>query len=144
VAAADAAEPYSIRPTARPSITTLGKAATGDVTLEILDGAGKMIRKFSSTNAPAAEDSACRVEAAPNEDGEGGGGRGRAVPVRIDRTPGLHRVTWDLRYPGAWASAARPEGPNGPMAVPGKYSARLTVGGVATTQTLHRDRGTRA
>ena len=26
----------------------------------------------------------------------------------------MHRFTWDLRYPGAWASATRPESPNGP------------------------------
>ncbi|MEO8369584.1 MAG: hypothetical protein ABI806_10310 [Candidatus Solibacter sp.] len=112
----------------------LGTAAAGDVSLEILDGAGKVIRKFNSTNAPAAEAPPAEAEAAPNEDGEGGGGRGRAAPVRIDRSAGMHRVTWDLRYPGAWASAARPEGPNGPMAVPGKYTARLTVGTFTSSQ----------
>ena len=51
--------------------------------------------------------------------------------------PGMHRFTWDLRYPGPWQSAARPEGPNGPAAVPGKYSVRLTVGSWTATQPLH-------
>ena len=112
----------------------LGKPVTGDVTLEILDSAGKVIRKFESANAPAAEAPAAEVETAPNEEGEGGGGRGRAAPVHLDRSAGMHRVTWDLRYPGPWASAARPEGPNGPVAVPGRYSARLTVGTWTATE----------
>ena len=48
----------------------------------------------------------------------------------------MHRFTWDLRYPGAWQSATRPEGPNGPMAVPGQYSVRLTNGAWTATQPL--------
>jgi hypothetical protein len=48
----------------------------------------------------------------------------------------MHRVTWDLRYPGPWQSAALPEGPNGPAAVPGKYAVRLTDGAVVSTQPL--------
>ena len=61
---------------------------------------------------------------------------GRGLTVRIDKTPGMHRVTWDLRYPGPWQSAARPEGFNGPVAVPGKYSIRLTDGAGTSTQPL--------
>ncbi|HZL57412.1 MAG TPA: hypothetical protein VFC21_10040, partial [Bryobacteraceae bacterium] len=56
--------------------------------------------------------------------------------VRLDKAPGMHRVTWDLRYPGPWTSAARPEGPNGPVAVPGKYSVRFTAGALTATQPL--------
>jgi hypothetical protein len=49
----------------------------------------------------------------------------------------MHRFTWDLRYPGPWQSAARPEGPNGPMAAPGEFSVRLMVGPVTQTRPLH-------
>ncbi len=49
----------------------------------------------------------------------------------------MHRFTWDLRYPGPWQSASRPEGPNGPMSAPGDFSVRLTVGEVTTTTRLH-------
>jgi len=56
--------------------------------------------------------------------------------VRVDKSPGMHRVTWDLRYPGPWQSASRPEGPNGPVAVPGKYSIRMTDGTWTSTQPL--------
>jgi hypothetical protein len=38
---------------------------------------------------------------------------------------------------GPWVSAARPEGPNGPMAVPGKYVVRLSVGALISTQPLN-------
>ncbi len=105
----------------------------GDVTMEILDSTGAIVRKFSSvgvaqTSRPADED-------ASGGDDEGEGGfRVRSGPTRLDKTAGMHRFTWDLRYPGPWQSDTRPEGPNGPMAVPGKYAARLTVGSWTATQ----------
>ena len=110
----------------------LSSAPAGDITLEILDSTGKVVRKFSSTGGGAPE-RASEAEAMPSED-EGGGFRMRGGPTRLDKTPGLHRFTWDLRYAGPWQSANRPEGPNGPAAVPGKYSARLTVGSWTSTQ----------
>jgi hypothetical protein len=48
----------------------------------------------------------------------------------------MHRFTWDLRYPGAWMSAARPEGPNGPVAVPGKFAVRMSAGNWTETKPL--------
>ena len=48
----------------------------------------------------------------------------------------MHRFTWDLRYPGPWQSAARPEGPNGPSAVPAMYAVRLTSGSWTATRPL--------
>ena len=113
----------------------VGKAPAGDLKMEILDGRGGVIRTFTSSApaAPAAEETP--AFAADDEEGGGGGGRGgRGVAVRVDKTPGMHRVTWDLRYPGPWQSASRPEGPNGPVAVPGKYSVRLTDGAWTSTQ----------
>jgi photosystem II stability/assembly factor-like uncharacterized protein len=114
----------------------LANAPAGDITMEILDGAGKAIRKISSAGGGAAEAPPVETDTAPNEDGEGGGGRGMRVPSRLDKTPGMHRFTWDLRYPGAWASATRPESPNGPMAVPGKYAVRLTAGTWTATESF--------
>jgi hypothetical protein len=101
--------------------------------MEILDASGKVIRKFSSAGTAAA-DAPPPVEAdAGGDDGEGGF-RVRSGPTRLDKTAGMHRFTWDLRYPGAWMNAARPEGPNGPVAVPGKFSVRLTVGSWTATK----------
>ncbi len=107
----------------------LASAATQDITMEILDGAGKLIRKFSSATQAAPS---TQVEEEPSADENGGGRRG--PPARLDRSAGMHRFTWDLRYPGPWLSDARPEGPNGPEAVPGRYSVRLTAGAFSSTQ----------
>jgi photosystem II stability/assembly factor-like uncharacterized protein len=49
---------------------------------------------------------------------------------------GMHRFTWDLRYPGPWDNKAPAESPNGPVAVPGKYAVRLKAAGVVATQPL--------
>lgn len=101
--------------------------SASEVTLEILDESGKLVRKFSSTAAVAAG-------GADQEMGFGGGGRGRGAVVPLDAKPGMHRFTWDLRYPGPWQSARNPEGPNGPVAVPGKYQVRMTAGSFSATQ----------
>jgi photosystem II stability/assembly factor-like uncharacterized protein len=109
-------------------------AAAADVKLEILDAAGKVVRTFSNTTGTG-EDAAGPADAGGGDEEEGGF-RFRGGPTRLNATPGLHRFTWDLRYPGPWQSAQRPEGPNGPAAVPGKYSVKLTVGSYTATQPL--------
>jgi hypothetical protein len=112
----------------------LAAAPAGDLVMEILDGGGKVIRKFTSssgTEAPPPD----AADAPPSEEGEGGP-RMRSGPTRLDKSAGPHRFTWDLRYPGPWMNANRPEGPNGPTAVPGKYSVRLTAGTWTQTQPL--------
>jgi photosystem II stability/assembly factor-like uncharacterized protein len=111
----------------------LDSAPAGDITLDILDGAGKVVRKFTSAGSGAAEERPVEADAGGGDE-EGGGFRMRSGPTRLDKTPGFHRFTWDLRYPGPWQSANRPEGAGGPSAVPGKYSARLTVGSFTSTQ----------
>ncbi len=116
----------------------VGKEAAGDLKLEILDANGKVIRSFAGAGAAApAEEPVDIAPPSDDEEGGGGGGRGgRGATIRVDKAPGMHRVTWDLRYPGPWQSAARPEGPNGPEAFPGKYSVRLTNGSWTSTQSF--------
>jgi photosystem II stability/assembly factor-like uncharacterized protein len=118
----------------------LASAPAGEITMEITDAAGHTVRKLSSQEQAGGggrgrggRGGAAAEEAMPDDE-EGGGGRFRAAPVRLEKTPGMHRITWDLRYPGPWQSAARPEGPNGPAAVPGKYSVKLTAGSWTATQ----------
>jgi hypothetical protein len=104
----------------------------GEVTLEILDNSGKLIRKFSSKPAPR------RMEAAGGEEEEEAPRR----PAGADRVPaeaGLNRFMWDLHYPDAatfpglimWAGNVR-----GPAIVPGNYKVRLTADGKSQTQTF--------
>ncbi len=98
--------------------------AQAEVKLEILDSHGAHVRGFSSV-APA--------KAAEEHDEEGEGRRGRG-PMLLEKTAGMHRFTWDLRYPGPWTSVSIPEGANGPMAVPGNYTVKLTVGSYTATE----------
>ncbi len=89
----------------------LKSAAT--VTLEILDGAGKMIRKYPGTQAAVRRRGADTV--APYW---------TVPPAELLGAAGLNRFVWDLRYEG------------GPLVLPGRYTARLTVGGQTYTQTI--------
>jgi hypothetical protein len=98
-----------------------------EVTMEILDAAGKVIRKFSSETGTAPN-----PNAAVEDDGEGGF-RAPPLPTRLSKTVGMHRFIWDLKYPGPWLSDTRPEGPNGPVAVPGKFSVKFTAGSYTST-----------
>ncbi len=90
--------------------------ATGEVTLEIFDAGGKLIRAFSSTARDAGGQP------------RGGGRFGGGPPARVTTKAGHNRFVWDLRYPGPWDRATPDGGGNGPLAVPGKYQARLTSG----------------
>jgi photosystem II stability/assembly factor-like uncharacterized protein len=131
----DAISHYPPSPTyPRPGATIdyyLPADTTGEITLEVLDATGKHIKTFSSA-APAPQRPS--DDEAPADD-EGGFRRSRPAP-RLDKGAGLHRFLWDLRYPGPWASVANPEGPNGPMAVPGVYKVKFTAGSYTSTQTL--------
>jgi photosystem II stability/assembly factor-like uncharacterized protein len=98
------------------SLKTAPKEA---ITLEILDGKGTVVRKYSSKKVQANEP--------PSEFQEFDRG-GAPLPTES----GLNRFVWDLRYeppsrvPGAVSWGGRP---NGPLAVPGKYQVKLTVAG---------------
>lgn len=108
----------------------LAQAPSADIQMEILDAAGRPVRTFTSAGE----------EERPSFDGGGddeeGGFRMRGGPTKLDKSAGMHRFTWDFRYAGPWTSANRPEGPNGPEAVPGKYSVKLTAGSWTSTQAL--------
>lgn len=99
----------------------LGGAPAGPVTLEIRDARGTLVRRFSS-EGPG------EVARPPAEPGM------RRPVLEIDGTPrlparrGVNRFTWDYRWPGAWAANPQASGRNGPLAVPGTYTVRLSVG----------------
>ncbi len=111
----------------------LKSAASGPITLEILDANGKSVRTYSSA------------------EGGGGGGRGRGgaaqnVPAYWNRTPetlsaaaGMHRWTWDIHYATtgeAGGGRGGRGGGGGVWAVPGKYSVKLTADGKSYTAPL--------
>ncbi len=94
----------------------------GDLILEILDARGRVIRRLSS-----ADPGETVVVAEP---GMREWRLERAGTARLDKSAGLHRYVWNLRYPGPWYAAAgrRRSGQGGPMVPPGSYTARMSQG----------------
>jgi photosystem II stability/assembly factor-like uncharacterized protein len=92
----------------------LGQEA-GEVTVEILDDSGRIVRGYTSS-----EDGYQYVE-----------GQEMRTPVTtrsgepgVALSAGLHRLRWDLRHNPGMAN-------RGPMAVPGRYTVRVTADGVS-------------
>jgi photosystem II stability/assembly factor-like uncharacterized protein len=103
---------------------------SGDVKLEILDAAGKVVRDYTSV-----------ARGGGAAGGRGGGGRrGGNLPSTLPMKPGMNRFVWDLRYPGGPAGGGDGEGGGfaggGPMAAPGTYRARLTANGVTKNESF--------
>ncbi|CAN5317275.1 hypothetical protein BH09GEM1_BH09GEM1_32590 [soil metagenome] len=113
----------------------LGRAPAGDVTLDVLDAAGAVVRHLTSkVSAPVTE--AARPPH-PNF--------WVAPPYALPKEAGTNRAHWDLRYdaPPALAhsfeinanAGLTPASPEGPVALPGKYTVKLNVDGRSYTQT---------
>ena len=99
----------------------------GAVVIEILDGNGKQVRRYSSADKPPKEDPTELTVAASWVKAE--------QPPSAQ--PGMHRFVWDLLYP----SPAAPFGfdtwaKSGMWAVPGRYTVKLIVNGKTYTQPL--------
>ncbi|MFZ1134481.1 MAG: glycoside hydrolase [Candidatus Korobacteraceae bacterium] len=106
----------------------LGSGTSGDVTLEVLDSNGKVVRRYSS------------ADPLPPPDPE------LSIPTywvrplqKLSNQPGFHRFVWDLHY--APIPGVKPEYPiaavyentapayTSPWAMPGKYQVVLTANG---------------
>jgi len=96
------------------------------VRLEIFDSAGALVRRYASDDALAktkAEEMQFPMywvhEAEP-----------------ISATAGLHRFVWDLHYAFPADVHTSFYGPKAPLALPGKYTIKLTVNGQSYSQPL--------
>jgi len=136
----------------------LASDAPTAVTLDILDGAGKVVRSYSSDDSvpnpdpatdPAAYDLVCHERptapycALPLY--------WPAPPIVLSTKRGMHRFSWDLHYQPVPGMASPSRGdedatgavphhtypqPYAPWAPPGRYTVRLTVNGRSYTQPL--------
>jgi photosystem II stability/assembly factor-like uncharacterized protein len=114
----------------------LKSPASGAVSLEIFDGTGKLVRRFSSADKPQ-----------PLNEKE------MVVPTYWVQAPqvlpaqaGMHRFVWDLHYPPPDSLTREypisaiyhdtPEYPLGPTILPGKYTVKLTANGSTLSQAL--------
>ena len=133
--------------------------ATAPVTIEILDGAGRMVRSYSSDDPvrnpdpavdPVAYNKLCQQT--PTAPDCGLPLYWPAPPMVIATRAGMHRVSWDMRSQPIGEGGGRGGGGaavphrtypsvNAPWAAPGSYVVRLTVAGKSYTQplTLHLD-----
>jgi photosystem II stability/assembly factor-like uncharacterized protein len=89
----------------------LGAGTTGSVQLDILDGAGVVIRSFvsegageTSTTEPSMRRMVTQVSGTP----------------RLTKSPGHNRFTWDLALPGPWSANPARSGRDGPLVLPGQ------------------------
>jgi photosystem II stability/assembly factor-like uncharacterized protein len=113
------------------------ESPSGEVTMEIRDASGALVRSFSSEGPGTKEEAFQRM-------------REPVVTIvgepKIDTEPGTHRLVWDLRYPPAYLAPGVNEGfrqriavvtgdTDGPLAMPGTYSVTLrTADGWSQTQ----------
>jgi hypothetical protein len=104
--------------------------ASGPVTLEILDSAGKPVRKYSSEDkAPKMNLNMLPIPSYWIH-----------TPATLATTAGMHRWVWDLRYAstdaGGGGLAALFGFGGGMWAAPGAYTVKLTVSGESYRQPL--------
>ena len=101
-------------------------APKGEVTLEILDAQGTVVRQYSSVEKKEAETPPEWPDLEPPQE-------------KIPTEAGMNRFAWDLRYqgphklPGEVGAEYRSKGP---MAPPGNYQVRLTAEGKSLTVPL--------
>ncbi len=108
-------------------------AADTEVKIDLLDAHGDLIRTLTRKPEKGKKGEKGDGEGGDPDEHEGPGRRDSATgELKILTTDkGMNRVLWDLEYPGAedfpglilWNRNL-----NGPLAVPGHYTARMTVG----------------
>jgi hypothetical protein len=119
------------------------KPAT-ELTIEMLDPAGKVIKTFSAkpeakageaADKKAPDDAGRENEGDEDEEQSPAGRRSRGDP-KPTLNAGMNLLSWNMRYPDAaevpgavmWGGSTR-----GPASPPGRYSVRLTVGETTLT-----------
>ena len=113
----------------------LGSATTGDVTLEILDSTGNLVRRYSSADPLPPPDPELAIPT-----------YWLRPPQKLSNQSGFHRFLWDLHYspvpgvkpeyPIAAVYKNTPPAYTSPWAMPGKYKVVLTANGQKYTQEL--------
>ena len=107
----------------------LAKKPEGEITLEVLDARGALVRRLSSVlETPYTPPD--HADWDPDSKPE----------AELGVKPGINRTSWDLAYqepewpPGARFDTGAPR--PGPLVLPGDYTLRLTVEGRSSTQPL--------
>ena len=112
----------------------LAERPAGDVTLDIYDADGNLVRGFSSRASGVSFQ-------VPDEPSMREWRLERVGTPRLPSDAGMHRFAWDLRHAGPWSAPRGGRGGGGgggggPMVPPGTYEARLTAGDWSANQTF--------
>ncbi len=127
--------PHALNPPDGVSVDYwLGAKPSGEITLEVLDATGRVVRHLSSAPIPPVAE----IPRVPFP--EYWLARPTGMPVSV----GTNRFNWDLRYdaPKVFSHdfeinanpGLTPASPEGPLALPGAYTLRLTVDGARYEQ----------
>jgi len=113
----------------------LGSDTSGEVTLEIKNNSGEVVRRYSSADPVPTPDPMLSIPA-----------YWPRPPQILSKAPGMHRFLWDLHLmPVPGVPAAYPisatyrntaPSPTSPWAMPGRYTVNLSVGGKVYSKTL--------
>jgi photosystem II stability/assembly factor-like uncharacterized protein len=116
----------------------LAQPSSAPVKVEILDAQGKLGRGFSSDHKPGPTPEELAKELIPPY--------WIRMPKTLSTAGGMHRWVWDLHYPSPLSTRSdfpisaipgdTPASPQGPIALPGEYTIRLTVNGHTFTAPL--------
>src|SRR5215469_9405404 len=131
-------EPMAANPPDGAIVDYYLPSAAGKVSLDVLDGQGKLVRSFASTDKPDITRESLQKQLIPLY--------WVRLPRPLSTEAGMHRSVWDLHYPPPVTgrhdypiSAVphdTPRYPLGPTVVPGNYSVRLSVDGKTSTAAL--------
>jgi photosystem II stability/assembly factor-like uncharacterized protein len=113
----------------------LGSETRGDVTLEIKDESGQVVRRYSSADPLPTIDPLLAVPS-----------YWVRRPQKLSNEPGMHRFLWDMRYapvpgvqptyPIAAIHMNTPPSATAPWVLPGKYTVVLTTNGKRYSQLM--------
>ena len=102
------------------------KAAARQVTLEIRDARGELVRRYSSAD-PAPPPDPAKLNIAP---------QWVPPPSTLSAAAGMHRFVWPLRYSAAAVPGGTDPWEDGVWAPPGRYTLELDVDGARLTRPL--------
>lgn len=121
-------EPTAKNPPDGAIIDYVLKAPAKQLKLEIFDAQHQVVRAFTSEDQVSATHTALPIAE-----------RWFPKPQVLEKTYGMHRFIWDLRWRSSGAPIADEEHfqvPSGPKAIPGNYQVRLTVNGQEQSRPL--------
>jgi photosystem II stability/assembly factor-like uncharacterized protein len=105
----------------------VGKNTEDELTLDILDSSGKILRSFTSRGP---SDSTSVITSMATQFTT------TLSQHQLKKTVGVHRFRWDMRHYGAWHKDDMRRYQGGPLAAPGKYTIRMRLGSTISEQTF--------